>query len=357
MSYTKLILCGLLLAPLGLSAQTPAVITPTPQPTVDVSVFTNQQLLDEFNSKPKTTPEYNLSHNCHDEMILRGPTPEMVQMLFGVCQNGDGEHQMAAMDLLTTFHVKQATPILVEWLGDPTKFGAGVAGLVKMNDLSTKPALIEFFRSTRDDQSKNQAMELLGRMKAVEIIPELKTLLQDRARGVAMSAACALGEMGDDSARYTVIKALTANHNYVDADALRALAVFGNKEDLELLDEIRAKHPGNHEGSEENIDIAFCQIQCKGLTQKGKLEKIAPWMPNEKLPAIHIVQSLWAIGQLSQMGTPQTVELLKQIAIHNEVAVFKMAAFEELMKFGIVLPHQGFGKTLVLTDPLNGASE
>jgi hypothetical protein len=355
---SKLIFYGLLLSvPLGLYAQTPVVSTPTPQPTVDFFVLTNQQLMDEFNSTPKTTPEYNLSHDCHDEMILRGPTPEMVQFLLGVCQNGDRDHQLAAMDLLTTFHVKQATPLLVEWLGENGKSAAGVAGLVKMNDISTKPALIEFFRTTTDDQSKDPAMELLGRMNATEIIPELKTLLQNRLSYVAMSAACALGEMGDQSGRYMVIKSLTDNPYYVSADALRALAAFGNRGDLEFLEDLRAKHPGNHEQSDENIDIAECQIECKGLTPQGKLEKISKWLPYEQLPAVHTGQSLWAISQLGQMGTKRAKDLLEEIAVNNEAYAFREAAFKELFRFGIVLPRQGVGVKTTFTMPVKGTNE
>ncbi len=151
---------------------------------------------------------------------------------------------------------KRLLGLLYGWLDDVARHENGdqrVLGLARMHD----PRAVEPLRQMLADEARDpgcraEAVELLQELSGYDAAPELRILLADPSRKVAMAAAIALGRLGDDSGLELLYDAVVSEPSPSTRDQA-AFALARLKDDFALEQLIEALGRADNSVREEAV--------------------------------------------------------------------------------------------------------
>jgi HEAT repeat protein len=305
--------------------------------------LSNAQLVGALKDLSAKGVDYVFYRPICDEILLRGPNPEIISLLVPMLQDPNQGVANNVAAVLTQFRCRQVTPFLVSILGnaqvDSTPPDSPLLNQFEsLGDPAAKAALTEFFRSGRGSQGMGRTMVVLARLGSRDLIPEFKQYLNDRLSYMQSYAIEALTILGDRNGHEKIRNFLKGNTHYVDGQCVETLALFGDTGDLPLLDEMQKRftYPKH---SDDPIDLAHWQIKDQHMTDTEKVKAFGALL--EPVQASYrLSTALWVLGQLGAIGSPGAIELLKKTATGTGPYAVRLEAFEQLMRRGILLAHQ-----------------
>lgn len=290
------------------------------------------------------------------ELLARGSSPEAVAKLLPLCTCPLGDPSMTAIQILLGYKAKELTPLFIKWCADHNLLATTLDYMDQLGDKDPdqKAALIELFRSSVNREDKGKILALLGKMNAIEMIPEIKTFIQQPG-GRSEYGDLALAEMGDrigvENARKILEDNMTSKYgNYITLPALQALGAIGDKADLGLIDRLQKHFPHPMNGGQLWLDIERFEIQHHGQSPDEQIKALCDIL-TLPLPKPNLRITLWAINRLAEFNDPKAQVKLIEIATSQEFPVYRQVCAAALLQQGVHLSHHFEGTNCVFEKP------
>jgi HEAT repeat protein len=180
--------------------------------------------------------------------------------------------------------------------------------LGRIKSSENRSYLEQVFNGDKTEFNRDSAALALGYLGDKESIPVLKNGLQDSSSRVRMRAVWALATLGDNSSETLAMEAIKRGIDratlMIAVDALEAT------KDQTLLPQLKANLTYDNPETRKYSSIAIKRLESQGLPSIEKLKYLKKMLMDKQFEI-----NGWAAIELAKDGTPESINILKTIAI------------------------------------------
>jgi HEAT repeat protein len=195
-----------------------------------------------------------------DQLGSRGRASEELEKLL---HHRSTEVRLAAAVVLGEWQNKAAIPVLMDAISHTVDdLEPVISAMARSADQATHPRLVELIRTARWKGAREAAAKVLGRMQAVDTIPQLSRLLEEEKANpdVRNQVILALGLL---NARTTIpdLRALLKLTHPGDENLVpTVIATLGRLEATEAIPDLRALLKPTHPGDENLVPMVIATL-------------------------------------------------------------------------------------------------
>ncbi|MBN1384574.1 MAG: HEAT repeat domain-containing protein [Elusimicrobia bacterium] len=146
----------------------------------------------------------------------------------------------------------------------------------------------------------------LGKIKNKKAIPKLKKALKDESGNVRMRAVWALAKMGDKSGKKLALDIIKSKDVTAQLLAVEALEAIGDKD---VIPELENNLNSNSVWTRIHSKLAIKRLKIQGLSEQEKLNFLKETLKDEQFEV-----NQWSAQELTKVGTPEAIGILKETA-------------------------------------------
>ncbi|OGS21551.1 MAG: hypothetical protein A2252_07340 [Elusimicrobia bacterium RIFOXYA2_FULL_39_19] len=179
--------------------------------------------------------------------------------------------------------------------------------LGQIKDYDSEKDIVEILNTEDNYIMKNACLISLGHMGKKDLIPLIKSHLNDEPKTVSLRSAWALAKLGDFSGKGIAINTLLQDtivtHKAIASEVIEQIG------DKSIIDELKTFKNNSNDWTQIYINLTIAKLQISGLSKEEQINILKNTISDNQFEI-----RKWAADKLDEIGTPEAMKTLEDIA-------------------------------------------